>query len=58
MVIEMIETEMKEFLFDYCVLVCVVNLFCAGLDIKTKFPYFLFLPWLSKIRNQEFRLYI
>ena len=28
------------------------------LDIETKFPYFLFLTWLSKIRNQEFRLYI
>ena len=37
--------------------------FCAGhlparLDIETKFPYFLFLTWLSIIRNQEFRLYI
>ena len=28
------------------------------LDIGTKFPYFLFLTWLSKIRNQEFRLHI
>ena len=28
------------------------------LDIETKSPYFLFLTWLSKIRNQEFRLYI
>ena len=28
------------------------------LDIETKFSYFLFLIWLSKIRNQEFRLYI
>ena len=32
--------------------------FCAAhlpvrLDIGTKFPYFLFLPWLSKIRNLE-----
>ena len=37
--------------------------FCAAhlsvrLDIETKFPYFLFLTWLSKIRNQEFCLYI
>ena len=24
------------------------------LDIETKFPYFLFLTWLSKIRNQKF----
>ena len=37
--------------------------FCAAhlpvrLDIETKFPYFLFLTWLSIIRNQEFRLYI
>ena len=35
-------------------------MFCAAqlsvrLDIETKFPYFLFLAWLSKIRNQEFR---
>ena len=28
------------------------------LDIETKFPYFLFLTWLSIIRNLEFRLYI
>ena len=28
------------------------------LDIETKFPYFLFLTWLSIITNQEFRLYI
>ena len=28
------------------------------LDIETKFPYFLFLPWLSIIRNQELCLYI
>ena len=26
--------------------------------IETKFPYFLFLTWLSIIRNQEVRLYI
>ena len=37
--------------------------FCAAhlpvrLDIETKFPYFLFLTWLSVIRNREFRLYI
>ena len=37
--------------------------FCAAhlpvrLDIETNFRYFLFLKWLSKIRNQEFRLYI
>ena len=37
--------------------------FCAAhlpvrLDIETKFLYFLFLTWLSMIRNQEFRLYI
>ena len=37
--------------------------FCAAhlpvrLDIQTKFPYFLFLTWWSKIKNQEFRLYI
>ena len=37
--------------------------FCAAhlparLDIETKFPYFLFLTWLSIIRNQKFRLYI
>ena len=37
--------------------------FCAAhlqvrLDIETKFPYFLFLTWLSKIRSQEFRIYI
>ena len=37
--------------------------FCAAhspvrLDIETKFPHFLFLTWLSIIRNQEFRLYI
>ena len=25
---------------------------------ETKFPYFISLTWLSKIRNQEFRLYI
>ena len=25
----------------------------VGLDIETKFPYFLFLTWLSKIRNRE-----
>ena len=28
------------------------------LDIDTKFPYFLFLTWLSIIRNRRFRLYI
>ena len=28
------------------------------LDIETKLSYFLFLTWLSIIRNQEFRLYI
>ena len=28
------------------------------LYIATKFPYFLFLTWLTIIRNQEFRLYI
>ena len=37
--------------------------FCAAhspvrLDIETKFPHFLFLTWLSIIRNREFRLYI
>ena len=37
--------------------------FCAAhspvrLDIETKFPYFLFLTWLSIIRNQRFCLYI
>ena len=37
--------------------------FCAAhlpvrLDIETKFPYFLFLTWLSIIRDQEFSLYI
>ena len=26
--------------------------------METKFPYFLFLTWLSIIRNQEFRLYV
>ena len=30
----------------------------AKIDIEPKSPYFLFLTWLSKIRNQEFRLYI
>ena len=28
------------------------------IPVFTKFPYFLFLTWLSKIRNQEFRHYI
>ena len=37
--------------------------FCAAhlpvrLDLEKKFPYFLFLTWLSIIRNQEFRLYL
>ena len=35
---------------------CFTNI--VRLDIETKFPYFLFLTWLSIIRNQEFRLYI
>ena len=30
----------------------------VSIDIETKFPYFLFLTWLSKIRNQEFCLYL
>ena len=37
--------------------------FCAAhspvrLDIETKFLYFLFLTWLSKIRNQKFRQHL
>ena len=36
------------------------NFTSLGPTLKTypKFPYFLFLTWLSIIRNQEFRLYI
>ena len=40
-------------LFNFC-----AAQLTARLDIETKFPYFLFLTWLSIIRNQEFRLYI
>ena len=36
---------------------CAAHL-AARLDIETKFSYFLFLTWLSIIRNQEFSLYI
>ena len=39
--------------FSFCVAHSPVRL-----DIETKFPYFLFLTWLSEIRNEEFRLYI
>ena len=44
--------ELQTFFFNFCAAHLPVRL-----DIETKFPYFLFLTWLSIIRNQEFRLY-